>query len=273
MDQSIDPSGNRVLGHNQQRQGSELHAGARAQMIPSPVTHALSTMRGRVSARALTTLFYGRTTGMLNYIALRPFAMMEAVRMALANYPDPHPLVLDPQAGYSPQLIWQAAEMPEVEFLEIDLPYIIKDRQERLSGIPLPPNYQMLAADLSQTPLHEVLEGKRPAVIMVPGSYVSHADYRELLAYLRHIIAMNGSLISTFADARGIENLKANSALFARFAGEPIGMIHNENDLRAIFDQANYQINQICTFSELARKLKKPLPADIEILVISQPRS
>jgi hypothetical protein len=265
-------SGAWVLGHNQLQSGSEMQAGARAQLLPSPVTQALSTIRGRIASRTVAMLFYGRMMGIMNYVALRPFAMMDAVRTALADCPEPHPLVIDPAAGYSSQLIWQAEEMPDLQCLEIDLPAIIQDKRIRLQSIDLPPNFTMLEADLSQVRLHEVLGEQRASVIMVPGSYVNHDDYRDLLGYLRHVLTPTGKVISTFADARGVENLRANSALFARFGGNISGFVHEDQDIYRIFEQANYQILNIMKLSEIAVKLRKPLPADIEILVISQPR-
>lgn len=263
-----DITGTWVLGYNQQQRGSELQAGARAQLIPSPLTHALSSLQGRMAARTMNMLFVGHLINVLNYAGFRPYAMMEAVRIALRGLNEPRPLVVDPMAGYSPQFIWLAEEMPDVEFLEIDHPDVINDKRERLKGFDLPPNFRMQGADLSKYALHDVL-ARRPSVVLALGTYVSHADYQQLLGYLKHVLVDEGRVIGAFPYARGIENLQTNSRIFARFAGNPVGMAEDKRQVAEIFQNSGYQVNVVYHFAEMAKQLNKPEPADIELLAIA----
>jgi hypothetical protein len=253
----------------QQQRGSELQAGARAQLIPSPLTHALSSFQGRIAARTLNMLFVGKLVSVLNYAGIRPYAMMEGVRIALSDLHEVRPLVVDPIAGFSPQFIWLAEAMPDVDFLEIDHPAVIQDKCERLKEFILPPNFRMQGADLSKDALHEVLE-RRAAVILALGTYLSHVDYCRLLNYLKGVLIDGGKVVGAFPYARGIENLQANSPLFARFAGAPAGIVENEQQIVEIFESCGYRINALHHFVEIAKRLRKPQPADIELLAVAQ---
>ena len=256
------------LGHTQkQGGGSTLQAGGRAILIPSKITTALSTLQGRAAAR--TMLLMGVSKALMNYTAMRPFAMMESIRRALPAGVE-KPLVVDPAGGYSPQLIWLAEEMPNVEFVEIDLPRVIRDKKRRLSGFHLPPNIRFVEADLSNTMLHEALDGQKPHVVITLAAYLAYDKFTNLLHYLQGILAEGGAVVAPFPYAPGVDDLARNSRLFRRFAGEPAGIVNSEDEIRGIMTKASFKAVTIYKFSDIAKDLEKPIPADIEIVAIAR---
>ena len=264
----LDLKGSWVLGHNQAQGGSELQAGARADLIPSPITKALSSFKGRVAAKTMRFMFSGSLEPLLNYAALRPFAEMEAVRLALGAKPADK-LVLDPAAGFAPQFYWLAQEFPQTRFMELDPLRSIEEKRYLLHPFGIPENLRLKAADLSVIPLDEVLS-ERADVIMALGAYVKHSAYQDLLHYLKDVLKHDGRVIGSFPFAPAVENLSQNSAIFRRVAGDPAGIVHSEAQLRGIFEKAGYEIEAILKFSELAKKWDKPTPADIEIIVVAR---
>src|SRR5690606_24303028 len=105
--------GIRALHFNQEVGiGSHLQAGARAQLIDTPLTKALSSRRGRMLARTMQYLFRGNIDALMNYAIMRPYAVMEAIKIALGKTPE-HKIVVDPAAGLSPVLYWMAQRFPE----------------------------------------------------------------------------------------------------------------------------------------------------------------
>jgi hypothetical protein len=107
---------------------------------------------------------------------------------------------------------------------------------------------------------------------MALGAYVSHEAYTDLLIYLRDFLKPGGKVIAAFPYAGGIENLKANSSIFRRFAGEAEGVVENNEQLHQVFHVADYEIDGIYHLADMARDMHKPVPADIELIVIAHPR-
>jgi hypothetical protein len=266
--ESIDLKGAWVLGHNQLQSGSELQAGARADLIPSPITKALSSFKGRAAAKTMRFMFSGQLEPLLNYAALRPFAEMEAVKIALGDTPE-NKLVLDPAAGFAPQFFWLAEEMPETRFMEIDLVRWIEEKRYLLHPFGIPENLRLKGADLAAVPLHEVLS-ERADVILGIGAYVKHSAYQDMLEYLKRVLKDKGKVIGSFPFAPGVENLSQNSLIFRRLAGNPDGIVFSEEQLRKIFEGAGYELEAIVKFTDVAKKLNKPMPADIEIIAIAR---
>jgi hypothetical protein len=267
---SYDATGAWVLGHNQREGASEMFAGARAQLLPSPLTEALSTLNGRIAARTMLLLANTPDDKVANYAAFRSEGMMEAVRRVLKRVPTSSPVVVNPQAGYSATAIWLAQELPYVHFIDIDTPETMEDKQKRLSSFRLPENLLQKGVDLSTTALHEALRGFRPDVVQTVGAFCSPDDFAHLLRYLRHVIVDGGWVIATFPYAPGIENMSRNLTLFQRFAGKPRGIVDSVDRIERIMDVAGYQHVEILKLSELAEEIGKPIPADIEVIALAQ---
>ena len=264
-------TGSWVLGHNQRESGSELFAGARAQLLSSRLTHSLSTLNGRIAAR--TMLLMAHTDDRVqNYAAFRTYGMMEVTRRVLYQVPSPSPVVLNPVAGYSPAYIWLAEEMPDVYFIDMDSPEVNQYKQTRLSWCSLPENLSFKAADLSVTPLHEALSGLRPDVVVALAAFSTVDDFAHLLRYLRHVMVEGGWVIAPFPYAPGIEHLSRNVTMFQRFAGKPRGLVHDIEHIHRILDVAGYHNIDVFKMSQLAQDLQMPQPADVEVIAMAQAR-
>jgi hypothetical protein len=267
---AYDLTGAWVLGHNQRESASEMFAGARAQLLPSRLTEALSTLNGRIAARTMLLLANTLDDRVAHYAAFRSQGLMEATRRVLQRVPTLSPVVVNPHAGYSPAFIWLAEEMPHVYFIDIDTPETTQDKQARLSWYTLPENLLLKGVDLSTTPLHEALRGFRPDIVVALGAFCSPDDFAHLLRYLRHVLVEGGWVIAPFPYAPGIENLARNLSLFQRFAHKPRGMVEHEDYIQRIMEVAGYHNIEILKLSQLAHDLKHPIPADIEVIAIAQ---
>lgn len=261
----IDTTGSWVFGHTQKQGGSVLQAGGRAILTPSKVTLALSTMKGRMSAR--TMLAMGVNKQLMNYAAFRPYAMNEAVKRHLPKDVS-FPTIVDPAGGYGPQFLWLADAYPNVQCIEIDKPEIIADKQKRLKDIPLPQNLKFIEADLEATHIHEVLAEQTVHVMIALAAYVPSYVFTQLLNYLKQFMPTGASVVASFPYASGVENLAQDSLLFRKLAGEPDGMIEKTSEVEVMFENAGYQSVTFYKFSELAEELGKPTPADIEIIAV-----
>ena len=269
---SYDLTGAWVLGHNQRASASEMFAGARAQLIPSKLTESLSNLNGRIAARTMLLIANSIDNKVANYAAFRSHGLMEAIHRVILRIPTVSPVVVNPQAGYSPASIWLAEELPHAYFIDIDTPETITDKKKRLSWYTLPDNLSMKGVDLLATPLHEALRGFRPDVLIAFGAFCSPDDFAHLLRYLRQVMVDGGWIIAPFPYAPGIDNLSRNLSLFQRFAGKPLGIVENEDFVYRILDVAGYRNIEIMKLASLARDLKKPIPADIEVIAVAQAR-
>lgn len=265
----VDTTGAWVPGHNQTKSaGSQLQAGARADLIPSPVTKALSSFGGRIAAQTMQFMFRGNVQAVLNYTAFRPYAMMEAVKLALGDSKQGK-IVLNPAGGYSPACYWLAQEMPEVQFIEMDVAKTIDFKKNVLEPFSIPDNLELRAVDLTQNNLHDVQQEKVD-VIIVSGAYVSHKEYQDMLGYIKNILKKDACVIGSFPDKSGIENFLENSTVFTRIVANPRGAIDNEDGLSAIFKGTDFGVEAVVKLSELAKQQKKPIPADIEVIAIAR---
>ena len=266
----VDTTGAWVLGHNQENgEGSQLQAGARAELIPSAITEALSTFGGRLAAQTMQYMYRGNVKGLLNYAAFRPYAMMEAIKSAIGDSKQGK-TVLNPAGGYSPVFYWLAKELTETNFIEIDVAKTIDFKKQALAPYGIPANLEFQAVDLKTSHLHEILTGNVD-VIIVPGAYVSHNDYRDMLRYIKNVLKDDGCVIASFPDKSGIEFFVENSTVFSRIVSNPKGAIENASEFPAIFKDTGFKVKRVIKLSELAKKYGKPVPTDIEVIAIATP--
>lgn len=257
----------RVLGHNQKQNGSVLQAGARALLIPSEITKALCSSQGRIAAQ--TIMMMGASEKLLNYAALRPYAIMEVIRRHFPHDVE-NPVILDPTTGYGPEYIWLAQDYPQAQFIEMDRPDVIRDKVQRLKRFSLPPNLSYEGVDLARIPLHEALDGRQVNMMVVLGTYVHAADFGELLLYLRSVLAPGGIVIAPFPYQVGLSDFVRANIVFGRFTSASAGVVNNSAEVDDIFRRAGYQDISVYTFTELARDLNKPEPYDIELIGVGR---
>ena len=258
-----------LLSVNQNQGASELQSGIRAEYIPSSLTRRLATWKGRAMARTLMLLGVGEQV--FNYMAIRPYALMLAIRQCINAIDHPSPVVLDPAAGYGPQYIWLADEMPHVQFIEIDHPDVIQEKESMLAGYSLAPGLQLQAVDLSSQNLATALGDIRPHVITAMAAYMTNQQYIEVLKSLSNVLAPDGWVVAPFPNKQGIDNISRSSLIFKRLAkSNPVGMVDNQDAIYTIMEQAGYRNTQLITLSDVACQMDKPIPADIETFAIAQ---
>lgn len=261
-------SADNLLGRGQNQRSSELQAGARAQLIPSPVTLALSSTAGRTISRIFMAL---QENSLTSYVILRPHAQLHLIRKAVAEHQEP--VVLDPICGYSPVGIWTAEAMPHARIIEMDAPRIVTDKHTRLqqaSHVQVPPNIQWLPADLRRMGLRDVLGGQMMDLIIAQGAYLHRADFVRLLRSLRQNLKPDGFILGHLPWGPGIEKLKEASRLFRMQVGELPGMVKSEDEIHDIFQTAGFSKISIFTLAQLAQELHFGTPADVENFILAQ---
>ena len=267
--EDIAKRGLRLLQFNQKAGlGSHLQAGARAELIASPITKALGTRQGQMLAKTMRFLFRGNIDALLNYATIRPYAIMEAIRLCLGDNAD-NKVVLDPAAGYSPEFFWLAQEYPQTQFTEVDIHEVIEFKRAAFYPHGIPSNLRLRPVDLTRQGLHRV-QKRRVDVMVVLGAYVSHTNFRDALAYLDYFIQGDGFLIVPFPYAPGIDYFTDNSFIFTRLVATPVGALKGESDLNTIFEGTNFMLKQTIKLSDFARKEARAIPADIELIAIAQ---
>ena len=258
-----------LLSLNQNQSASEIQSGIRAEYIPSPLTRRLANWKGRAMARTLMML--GVSEKIFNYMVIRPYALMTALRQAIEATNHTMPVVIDPAAGFGPQYIWLADEMPDVQFIEIDHPDVIREKEAMLAGYPLASGIELRGVDLASEPLETALGGIRPNVITAMAAYMTKQQFVEVLRYLSSVIAPDGWVIAPFPNKQGIDDLSRNSLIFKRLAKtKPIGMIDSDDVIYTIMEEAGYRNTQLIKLSDVAHQMDKAIPADIETFALAQ---
>ena len=266
---NIEEKGLQTLQFNQEvGVGSHLQAAARAERIDSPITKALGTRRGKMLARMMKLLFRGNMDKLMDYAAIRPYAIMEAIRIALGDYPE-NKTVIDPAAGYSPELYWLAHEYPDTDFVELDIHEVIEAKRAAFYPHGIPENLRLRPVDLSRQKLHQV-QPEPVDVMVVLAAYVSHIDFRSALAYLSYFIPHGGYLIVPFPYLPGVDHFTDNSYIFSKLVSTPAGILTDESDLDKIFKGSNFTLCQTIKLSDFAEREGRPVPADIELIAIAQ---
>lgn len=262
--------GSWVLSYNQQQnKGSELQAGIRAEMIDSPLTRALSTFRGRISVRTAKLMFFGSIAPILNYSAIRPFAAMQAIRLALQDIGAQGATVVDPAAGYSTAFYWLAEEFPQTQFIEIDTEAVIKDKEHMLRGFTMPENLTLRVGDLSNRSLEEIVTHQIDVLVGI-GAYVSHEQYLNFLSYSESLLNPGGYVVAAFPYLPGIENFQSNKSLFTRLVNTPKGVIRDVDQLQALFAKSHFDLKHVIQLSDYAAAKNEPIPADVEIFAVAR---
>ena len=98
----------------QEKRGSELQAGIRAELSPSSLNLTLSSLGGRLSARTMIKLF--GTAGAANFMTARIPLLIEGVKRSISPLTYA-PLLVNLNAGFSPFGIMLATEMPSARDL------------------------------------------------------------------------------------------------------------------------------------------------------------
>lgn len=167
---------------------------AHVTMMRSPTTWRMARM-----AEALT----GR--GQLLWFGVRKRFIAEAVHTAIKNGATQ---LLVVGAGFDPLAVLVAQRHPHITCVEVDTPATAEPKRAGLDGAGLlRPNLHVVAADLAQRPLAEVLPptwcGDARTVVVAEGllMYLDVAFVTRFFADLRRLCGTGSRLAFTLADA------------------------------------------------------------------------
>ena len=266
------------LGGTQGQRSAEMLAGIRAELMPSPETLALTRTAGRVIASMLLRLARG-DHAKINVVAARPAVFHHLIAQELHDKPEAHFVEL--AAGFLPRGLQLARQFPSLTVIEIDLPNVISDKQQRLqkARLAVPPNIRWLSADLGATPLKEVLEGQQADVIAAEGllGYFPLDQVQLIAARIRESLKPDGVFIADIGTEEGVKLLsqgKARQAInvFRRNVGQWPGLVRDGQHAHGIFTAAGYRSVETYALSALVAKLPRvPKPvADVTLFVVAR---
>lgn len=258
------PHGSSLLGRNQQQGASELQAGARAELMPSPLTRALSSPRGRLIYQ--TTKFLIKHDGFRNYIAVRIPLAKQIIQGAIP-FQHTHPLIVELDVGFSPLSILLAQDLPNAKVIELDTAEVIQKRHERLQGAPIPQNLESIKADLTKISLLDALNGRKPDIIQFTGAYYTHDELLEILNYFQSILNVGGSLAIYLPWQPAQQEIRTAVRFFKRQIGNYPGMVKNEQEIHTLFSRSNFKSHTLIVPSKYAYQQK---PLDVEVMVLAK---
>ncbi|MDL1885545.1 class I SAM-dependent methyltransferase, partial [Anaerolineae bacterium CFX8] len=217
------------LGQTSGQRGAEILAGFRAEKYPAPDTLALSRWSGRITARLLMRLT--SSDAPMNFRALAK--------------DESNPVIVEIAAGLSPRGLRLAQELPQAQVIEIDLPDVVRDKQQRLErakDVTIPPNIQWLTADLGTTPLSKVLDGRQVDVVAAEGllPYFSHQEITAMTRGVLSSLKPGGKFIADIPRQAGMEEIRQIMGFFSRQAGQLKGTVQTEDQARQLLLDAGY---------------------------------
>jgi O-methyltransferase involved in polyketide biosynthesis len=259
-----------LVGRTQGLRGSsEIMAGARAELSPSPITLALSSLGGRVTARTVMNL--GLNKSAVNYFAARMAVMTDLVVRLLKEKSEP--VMVDLASGFSP-LGWQVAqELPNAQVIEIDLPNVLQEKRKRLqkAHIEIPSNLELLEANLGEHELHHVLHGREATVIAYTGIYFTPQEQVTVARYLRENLAPNGFCVCNTQWKEGQRQIREATRFFRSQTGETPGVWESQQAAAKVFTDAEFSDVNVLYPSQLGERIGATLPImDVELIVVAK---
>jgi O-methyltransferase involved in polyketide biosynthesis len=259
-----------LLGQTQGLRGSsEIMAGARAELTPTPLTMALSSLGGRVTARTVINL--GLQKSAVNFFAARMTVLTEIIVGLLQH--KPQPLMVDLASGYSPLGIQVALELPHAQVIELDLPHVLQEKRKRLQKgrMELPSNIDLHAANLGEIALHDVLEGHKANIICYTGIYFTPGDQIKIARYLMENLTPDGVCVCITQSKDGLRQIREATRFFRNQTGETPGIWENEDAAQKIFMDAGFKDVDVIHTSEAGAKIGATLPImDVELIVVAR---
>lgn len=260
------------LGRTSGQRGAEILAGLRAELLPSPVTQALTRFGGQVTARLIMKMEKNKAS--LNFVAARLEGITELVRRSLPQ--SDHLVLVDIAAGFSPRG-WQLAQkFPQARVIEVDLPDVVRDKQTRLQkakAVTFPANLEWRDADLGVTPLVDVLDGEKVDVISAEGlnAYFKAEDITRIAAQIRACLKPGGVYISDIPWTTGMHEAMVATRFFSRQAGVYKGVMDSAETMEKLMLNAGYAEAKVYRPSVIAAEIGLPTPVlDFSFFVVAR---
>ncbi|MBI5667732.1 MAG: class I SAM-dependent methyltransferase [Chloroflexi bacterium] len=251
------------LGRTSGQRGAEIIAGFRAEQHPSADTLALSRWTGRVTARWFMRMPGSKAT--MNYLVTRLATLSHLIQETLPPAGDDLTIV-DLACGLSPRGLTLARALPHVTVIEIDLPDVVRDKQQRLKqarDVVIPPNIQWLAADLGVVSLGDVLGGRQVNAVCAEGLNPYFSD-EKVVAIARHIHASlkPGGVYVCDLPWRNDNNAQGKQVanVYSRQAGVYLCTPKDEAEARQVMLDAGFASVDVYPTAQFADALELPQP-------------
>jgi O-methyltransferase involved in polyketide biosynthesis len=265
------------LGISRGQRSAELLAGARAELLPRPEYIAMSRPVGRVISGMLLRLASG-DQAKINIVIARPEIFRYLIVERLRDKPEAH--YVDLASGFLPRAWQLATELPHLRVTEVDLPEVIAEKQRRFAQarLPLPPNLQMISADLGTASLTNILGDEKVDVVSAEGllHYLSLETVQRLAVSVRQSLKADGLFIADVSTREMVNELNRSRvrqafAIFRRNAGNLVGVMEDVAHAQAFFKASGYSRVETPSIAELAERLAylpKPV-APVALIVMA----
>ncbi len=243
---------------------AEMAAGIKAAMDPDPERRALTSFKGRLVAAIVCNLPGDKD--ILNCGTVRERCMNRLATFFLDAVDGPA-VCVDMAAGFSTRGLALARQRPTDEVVEVDLPPVIDRKLRRLRRLgELPANLSWQRADLVQTPLGELLGGRRAHVALAEGLliYLPPPRIEEVARSVLAALAPGGTFIGDVFSSGGFQIAEGRSGpvlkLVQKKAGSFHGRFDSTEDVRTLFERAGFEQVEVDDLAELAERLDLALP-------------
>jgi O-methyltransferase involved in polyketide biosynthesis len=155
------------------------------------------------------------------------------------------PLIVEIASGLSSRGVTLVAQMPQAEYIEIDLPDVIQAKRERLQkarDVKIPSNLTWREADLGVVPLAQLLDGRQADAILAEGllSYFVHAEILHILSNILASLKPGGHFIAELGNRVAIDKNAQVTRFFARQAGTFKGTVESPEAGEKLFATAGF---------------------------------
>lgn len=263
------------LGRTSGQRSAEIIAAARAESMPTPVTMALSRMMGRIMVRMMRAVTSEATNSVMNFMPVRTGGITGLVTASVP--PGKTKLLLvDVAAGFSPRGIEMAADLPEAEVIEIDLPDVIEEKYRRLNrarSVRIPENLKWKKADLAHTSLAKILDERKADAISAEGltPYFLREDNIRIGQQMLDNLLPGGVFVFDMAWTVGIRRMEEASKMFNRQAGNFIGAVDTPEQVVEMYREAGFVSVDVFLPSEVAARFDLPQPVmDLQLLAVAR---
>lgn len=260
-----------IMGQAQAQRGSELQAGARAEAIPSPLTHALSSVSGRVSAQLFRTLGFRQDA--FNFIGARIRVLGYLMQTHLSSHV-PHPILVDPVAGFSTLGYDNATAIPHGEHIDLGHAETIQELERRLArakDVVLPANYKRVVVNYLYTTLTQAV-GNRPIdVVSANCAYFMRFHNFKQLFYLNSTLRPGGICVAAFPSQPALIEFQSSIRFFNSQVGQLHGAVTTDSEMINLMTDAGYVDVKIYRASELASEIGLQTPImDLELFAVGR---
>jgi O-methyltransferase involved in polyketide biosynthesis len=251
------------LGTTQGQRSAEMVAAFRAEVMPSPETKALASMKGRITAGVVMRLARSKLS-MFNFIVARPAAFKVIIENNIPK--DKADIkIVEIAAGLSPRGLYLARALPNAQIIEVDLPGVVKEKESRYrkAKIDIPSNLSWRGADLGVTPLAQVLEGQKVDIVTSEGlnQYFPPKEIQNIARYIYETLIPGGAYICDISidEFRKVAEREIPGAanFFSRQAGKFSGIVENEDAAKDLLLGAGYERVEVYRPSAVAESLRE----------------